>query len=148
MDRQLTQLIVSLPDKFENRKVSLRIIERPKEAHRSIILPVNVCPHTRTIVLLDKVIKFDLEQFTQTISEQREDFVFKHFELSNKEICQRHGDFGLKFLFTQTCSLRLVNQDFQNEVTLPAGCCLTDFEAIETMFPMPLFTTHKSPMRL
>ena len=83
-----------------------------------------------------------------SLTEQKENFVFKHFELNNKDIHQRYGDFGLKFLFTKTSSLKLVNQDFQNEVTLPAGCSLTSFEAIETMFPMPTFTTVTSPMKL
>ena len=33
-------------------------------------------------------------------------------------------------------------------MTLPAGCSLKKFEAIETMFPMPTFTTGTSPMKL
>ena len=103
---------------------------------------------TSSIEVQDRKVKFNLETFTNCINQEKPDFVFRHFELDNEDIYQRQGEFGLKFLFTKTESLRLVNQDFQNEVTLPQFCHLTNFEAVETMFPMPTFIAPVSPMKL
>lgn len=114
-----------------------------------MIIPGKLCsPNLKTIELQDRKVKFNLENFTRVIAEEKEDFIFKHFELSNEDIYQRTCESGLKFLFTKTESLKLVNQDFQSDVTLPDFCHLTNFEAVETMFPMPVYTTATSPMKL
>ena len=114
-----------------------------------MIVPGKLCnPNIKTIELQDRKVKFNLENFTQIIAEEKEDFIFKHFELANEDIYQRTCENGLKFLFTKTESLKLVNQDFQSDVTLPDFCHLNNFEAVETMFPMPVYTAITSPMKL
>ena len=38
------------------------------------------------IDLQDRKVKFNLEAFTLSIAQEKEDFIFKHFELENEDI--------------------------------------------------------------
>ena len=74
--------------------------------------------------------------------------VFKHISIENKSRFERSGEHGLKFLFTQTRSLKLVNQAFINGFSLGQFSHLKEFYVVDSTFQMPLFATPTSPMKL